>query len=72
MNNLIGNILSAIRSGANPMQTIMQTAQNNPNLRQATSILQGKDARQLEQTARNMCKERGINPDDVLRQWGLK
>lgn len=72
MNNLIGDILRSIRGGANPMQTIMKAAQNNPNLKQASSILQGKDARQLEMTARNMCKERGINPEEMLRQLGLK
>ena len=72
MNNLIGDILRSIRGGANPMQTIMKAAANNPSLKQASSILQGKDARQLEMTARNMCKERGVNPDDLLKQMGLK
>ena len=72
MNNLIPNILTAIRSGADPMRTIMTVAQNNPALRQANNILQGKDARQLEQTARNMCRERGISPEDALRQLGIR
>ena len=72
MNNLIPNILSAIRSGADPMRTIMTVAQNNPDLRQAQSILHGKNAQQLEQTARNMCRERGVNPEDLLHQMGLR
>jgi hypothetical protein len=41
-------------------------------LRQANNILQGKNAQQLEQTARNMCRERGINPEDALRQLGIR
>ena len=72
MQNLIPNILTAIRSGADPMQTIMTVAANNPGLRQAQNILHGKNAQQLEQTARNMCRERGINPEDALRQLGIR
>ena len=72
MQNLIPNILTAIRSGADPMRTIMTVATNTPELRQANSILQGKNARQLEQTARNMCRERGIDPEDALRQMGIR
>lgn len=72
MSNLIPNILNAIHRGADPMRTIIAATQSNPSLRQAQNILQGKNAQQLEQTARNMCRERGIDADETLRQLGIR
>lgn len=72
MSNLIPNILNAINRGADPMRTIIAATQSNPSLRQAQNILQGKNAQQLEQTARNMCRERGIDADETLRQLGIR
>lgn len=42
--------------------------QNNPAARQAMPFIQGKSPQQLEQTARNLCRERGLDVDQMLQQ----
>jgi hypothetical protein len=40
----------------------------NPMARNTINMLQQGDSKGLEQLARNLCAERGINPDDALKQ----
>ena len=42
--------------------------QQNPAVKQALPFIQGKNPQQLEMIARNLCKERGINVEDALKQ----
>jgi hypothetical protein len=34
-------------------------------------MVQGKNPQQIEQIARNMAKERGVNVEDMMRQFGM-
>lgn len=43
-------------------------AMNNPMMKNAMSMAQKGDMNGLEEMARNLCKEKGINPDDVMNQ----
>lgn len=61
-------LLQAMRSGMNPMQFAQQMAMQDPRAMQAAQILQGKTSQQIEQIARNMAKERGMDPDAAIRQ----
>lgn len=71
MNDVIGMLMQAARNGGNPMQLLQGMARNNPQIGQAMNIIQGKNPQQLEQVARNMAKERGIDIEAMARQMGL-
>ena len=72
MSNPMQLIMTAMRNGADPRQIIAQMARNNPQMAQAAQMIGGKSDAELRQIAMNMCRERGTNPDAVLRQLGLK
>lgn len=50
------------------MSILQQAFGNNPMFGNAMNMVQGKNPAQLEQIARNLAKERGVNIDDMLRQ----
>lgn len=57
----------------NPMEILSNLMQNkqansNPVLRNAIGMAQNKDSQGLEQLARNLCKEKGIDVDQAVRQ----
>lgn len=66
------NIMQMIKSG-NPQQIIQQMINNsqimsNPMAQNAMQMAQKGDSKGIEQMARNLCKEKGLNPDDVMNQ----
>lgn len=57
----------------NVMGMIQQMMSNNrvasnPMIQNAMSMAQSGNSKGIEQMARNLCKEKGINPDDVMKQ----
>lgn len=72
MNDLFGSLINAGRNGGNLMQIIGSMAGRNPGMNQVLQIINGKNPQQLEQTARNMAKEAGIDIDAMIRNLGLK
>lgn len=72
-------IMQAVRGG-NPQQMLMnmmkQNAGNNPVLNNALNMAEKGDMDGIEQLARNLCKERGIDPDNavkqIMNQFGMK
>lgn len=71
-NGPMGLLIRAAQGEGNPMQIIPQMAQGNPQMRQGVQIIQGKDARQLENTARAMAKERGVDINQILSNLGIE
>lgn len=73
-------MIQMMRSGGNSQQAIInmmkQQAGNNPVMNNAINMMEKGDNAGIEQLARNLCKERGINPDDMLsqvkNQFGIK
>lgn len=73
-------LVQMIKSGGNPQQMIMsmmrQNAGNNPVLNNALNMVEKGDMKGIEQLARNLCNEKGINPDDAFNQikgqFGMK
>ena len=62
-------------SGAmkNPQQFLQQIMGNNqmmqnPIIKNTVQMAQSGDAKGIEQLARNLCKEKGINADDMFNQ----
>lgn len=72
--------IQMIKGGGNPQQVIMnmmrQNAENNPVLNNALNMAEKGDMKGIEQLARNLCNEKGINPDDAFNQikgqFGMK
>ena len=66
-NNMAGirNIYQMMMGARNPMQMFQQYAQNNPALQPALNMLNsGMNPQQVFNT---MCQQRGINPQEFLR-----
>lgn len=56
----------------NPQQMLMgmltQQSGNNPMMKNVLEMVQKNDAAGVEQLARNLAKEKGINADDAISQ----
>lgn len=50
-------------------QMMTQQLQNNPLFQRAQQMAQGKSPRELEQVARNLCQQRGIDLDSAMSQF---
>ena len=42
---------------------------NNPMFRRAQQMMQGKNEQQLEELAKNLCKQRGVDLDTAVKQF---
>ena len=69
--NPMMQMVQLLRGGQNPMQLMEQMARQDPKANQALGMIKGKSPQQLEQMARNMAREKGIDLDMMLRQMGL-
>ena len=65
----------------NPMQILQhilnsREVMNNPIMVNAFQMLQRGDSKGIEELARNMCKEKNIDPDELVNkvrgQFGVK
>lgn len=65
-------ILQMVSGGANPQQVIMQAAQQNPAIRQAMQIVNGRTPNQIRDMAMNMAKQQGIDLNVLARNMGIK
>lgn len=72
MNDPLMMLADAARRGQNPMQVLDRLATQDPRMAQAKQMLRGKSPQQLEQMARNMARERGVNIDELVRSLGLR
>lgn len=62
--NYIKDIYKAVMQSNNPMQTFINIAGNNPQMRPIISALQ--NGSNPEQLFKNICQQRGINPQEFL------
>ena len=73
-------LMQMMKNGGNPQRMIMnmmrQQAGSNPVMNNALQMMEKGDNAGLEKLARNLCKERNIDPDDALNQikgqFGMK
>lgn len=70
-NNPIMMLVQAMNNGGNPMALMQQMAGQNPQIAQAMQMIQGKNSQQLEQIARNMAKEKGVDINQMIRDLGI-
>lgn len=50
-------------------QMMGQNLQNNPLFARAQEMANGKSEKELEQIAKNLCQQRGINIDEAYKQF---
>lgn len=70
MQNSMGMLMQAIRNPQAFMQQAMNNSQimQNPISRNALEMYQRGDKKGLDELADNLCKERGINRQDLEKQ----
>lgn len=59
------NMLAMLNGAQNPQAAINMLAQKNPQFAQVMSLVQGRNPQEVFY---EMCKQRGVNPDDILNQ----
>ena len=69
----MNNPLQFVQIMRNPQMFLQQAMQNNqimqnPMARNAIEMMQKGDSQGLEKMARNLCREKGMDPDEVLKQ----
>ena len=71
MNNNIPFLIQSIKNPQQFLQNAMQNSQlmQNPMAKNTIEMMQRGDNKGLEEMGRNLCKERGLNPDEVLKQF---
>lgn len=63
-------MLGAIKNPQNIVQQAMNNNQimQNPIARNTIEMMQKGDSKGLESMARNLCREKGMDPDELLKQ----
>ena len=64
------NCVQAVRSPQQFLQSMIGNSQvmQNPMAKNAIGMAQSGDTKGIEQMARNLCREKGINPDEMIKQ----
>ena len=65
-------VIQMLQRGANPNQLMMQLAQNNPAVRQAMQMVNGKTPNQMRDIAYDMARQRGVDLPALAQQMGIK
>lgn len=66
-------MIGMLKGKSNPQQMMgqmmTQQLQNNPLFQRAQQMAQGKSPQELEQVAKNLCQQRGIDLDLAMNQF---
>lgn len=64
------NFFQSFRSPQQFLQSMIGNSQvmRNPMAKNAIGMAQNGDMKGIEQMARNLCQEKGINPDEMINQ----
>ena len=55
---------------SNKIQAMVNLAmRNNPMFKRVQQMMQGKNEQQLEELAKNLCKQRGVDLDTAVKQF---
>lgn len=71
-NPMMQMLMQGMKGGANPMPMLQQMMGSNPQMAPMLNLVNGKSPQQLEQIARNLYKERGIDIAQAAQQMGFK
>ena len=56
----------------NPLSLLFRCFGNNPNMQRALQMSEGKSASEIEQVIKNICKQRGIDYEEVKNTFDSK
>lgn len=66
-------MMGMLNRRSNPQQMVSQIMsqqlQSNPLFQRAQEMAQGKTPQELEQVAKNLCQQRGIDLDSAMNQF---
>lgn len=66
-------MMGMLNGRSNPQQMVSQIMgqqlQSNPLFQRAQEMARGKSPQELEQVARNLCQQRGIDLDSAMNQF---
>lgn len=65
-------MIQMLRGAQNPMQTMVQLSQQNPQLSQIMQMTNGKTPAQMEQMVRQAAQQRGVDLNQLAQQLGVK
>ena len=65
-------MIHMLQSSGNPMQAMMNMANQNPMLRSAIQMMNGKTPQQMEQTVRQIAQQRGVDLDQLAHHMGVR
>ena len=70
-NNIMSFFMNMVRSGGNPESMLIQMLQqqNTPMSSNILNMAERKDTAGLEQLARNLCQQRGIDFDSEFKAF---
>ena len=68
----LGQVLGLLQGGANPQNLLAQFLQQNPGMQAGLPLVKGKNPTQLQQTFFNLCRERGIDPQQYAQMMGVR
>ena len=72
MNNPLMKMISMFQNGGNPQSLIENMVSQNPQMKTIMNMIKGKNNNQLKETFFNMCKEKGVNPQELANQYNIK
>ena len=61
----IKQLMNIVNGPGNPQQALIQAAQQNPQLAQIMNMCKNSNPQQVFYA---LCKQKGVNPDDILNQ----
>ena len=61
--------LNRLRNQPNPLGVMQAMYGNNPQFQQAMNMAQGKTPEQLQQTAMNLAKTKGVDFQELLKMF---
>ncbi len=70
-NNPIFQMMQMARSGGNLPAMLQQLAARDPRVGQTMQMLNGKSPQEMQQIAQNMARERNIDLNQMLQQFGF-
>jgi len=67
-----GSIFAMLKNGMNPQALLNMMVGSNPAFKAAISATQGKSPTEIEQFVRDEFKNRGMDINQVMSQFGLR
>lgn len=61
----IKNMMKLVKSNGSPTQLLQSMSQNNPQLKQVMTMVNGKNPKDVFY---ELAKQKGVNPEDVLKE----